>query len=132
MFAGPSAYSSLVALGRAQLGLLFEAGALQPYESIVFTNVSTAVPMPPPRPMPPPLPPPPPPCRVEQQLSLDRCVEGATFGCFLANSTMWVSHGCRGIFTCGNAVHVKCDPCDADTSPSPSPRCSPDAVCPCR
>eukprot|EP01047_Picozoa_sp_COSAG01_P018720 COSAG01_NODE_1020_length_12097_cov_3.014919_12_plen_590_part_00 len=38
---GPSAYSQLVALGEQRLGLLFEAGASNPYDQIVWTSVST-------------------------------------------------------------------------------------------
>ncbi len=39
LHAGPSAYSDLVVLDHARLGLLYEAGGRSPYESIVFEQV---------------------------------------------------------------------------------------------
>ena len=47
VWAGPSAYSQLVALGNKELGLLFEAGPVggNPYDSIVWTTISTNKPM---------------------------------------------------------------------------------------
>lgn len=42
IWAGPAAYSQLVALGDRSLGLLFEAGRTQPYEAIWYTTVPTS------------------------------------------------------------------------------------------
>jgi sialidase-1 len=38
--AGPSAYSNLVDLGRNRVGLLYECGDRNPYESIAWTTIS--------------------------------------------------------------------------------------------
>jgi hypothetical protein len=49
------------------------------------------------------------------------------FGCFDTNGSMWVSGGCRGVFSCDGVDQVKCDPCD----PGPCPHGASFAVCPC-
>ncbi len=41
LFAGPSAYSSLAAMGRNQLGCLYECGDQRAYDKIVFSRFST-------------------------------------------------------------------------------------------
>jgi sialidase-1 len=35
---GPSAYSSLAILNDQSIGVLYEAGAMSPYESVIFTT----------------------------------------------------------------------------------------------
>lgn len=55
-------------------------------------------------------------------LSSEPCVFGTSFSCFISNSSMWVSSGCRGVFTCNNVQGIKCDPCDNNTG-SPTPGC---------
>lgn len=57
-------------------------------------------------------------CELEQKLSTQGCT--GNFGCF-DNGTMWTSHGCRGIFTCGKIQHVVCDPCDPGPCPASDP-----------
>ena len=67
-------------------------------------------------------------CKLNHQLSSSKCTPGRTFGCS-ANNTMWVSGGCRGLFSCNAVPNVKCDPCD------PASRCPTGAAgmhsCPC-
>ena len=64
-------------------------------------------------------------CALAKQVSHSPCTLGTTFGCD-ANSTMWVSDGCRGVFSCDGVDGVQCG---RDTHGKPTP--SEVQRCPC-
>ena len=52
-------------------------------------------------------------CSLTKQLSSAECVKGESFGC-LADKTMYISGGCRGVFDCGGAAGVECNVDDCE------------------
>eukprot|EP00729_Bicosta_minor_P015301 gene15301-16152_t len=62
------------------------------------------------------------------QVSKSHCTAGATFGCTNGTDTMWVTDGCRGVFTCNGVENVHCghdgdraSHCACTSGPGPSP-----------
>ena len=53
-------------------------------------------------------------CSVQlaQRCSESACVANQDYGCYNENNSMWVDHGCRGMFSCNGIANVRCDPCD--------------------
>lgn len=54
----------------------------------------------------------PPICSVsleEQKSHKSKCVAGVSFGCYNGTTKMWVSHGCRGVFTCNGKSKIECE-----------------------
>ncbi len=66
-----------------------------------------------------------------QQLSIDPCTYGTSFGCLPDNNTIWTDNGCRGVFSCagqnvtcsidGNGQHV----CPCPSGNSANVTCTP-------
>lgn len=62
------------------------------------------------------------------QVSKSHCTTGTTFGCTNGTDTMWVTDGCRGVFTCNGVENVHCghdgdraSHCACTSGPAPSP-----------